>query len=148
MLEALSLKNNNWKIRTKRTKRKMFFSQKKKILVSVYGLILEELKSRLNQRSCKNNKNKTKSNKRDKLKTAINRGGGRKQRRQTIENQSIIIFLNEEGNGAPLILLIRLSISPQEAKPKSDLKQTQRSNQGRAPRYSLLSSLSTWILFV
>lgn len=40
-------------------------------------------------------------------------------------NQSMIIFLNEEGNVAALILLIRLVNFTQEAKPKkSDLEQT------------------------
>lgn len=39
------------------------------------------------------------------------------QKEGTIENQSIMIFLNEEGNVAALILLIRLSISPQRPTP-------------------------------
>lgn len=47
------------------------------------------------------------------------RRGGRTERRETIENQSIIIFLNEEGNVAPLILLIRLSISPKRPNPRA-----------------------------
>lgn len=41
------------------------------------------------------------------------------RRGETIENQSIIIFLNEEGNVARLILLIRLSISPKRPNPRA-----------------------------
>lgn len=43
--------------------------------------------------------------------------GEPEQKEGTIENQSIMIFLNEEGNVAALILLIRLSISPQRPTP-------------------------------
>lgn len=43
--------------------------------------------------------------------------GEPEQKEETIENQSIMIFLNEEGNVAALILLIRLSISPQRPTP-------------------------------
>ena len=47
-------------------------------------------------------------------------GGGAREReggRETIENQSIIILLNEEGTAAPFILLIRLSIPPERPNP-------------------------------
>ena len=50
--------------------------------------------------------------------TTITEGEG-EQKRRTTENQSIIIFLNEEGNAAVLILLIRLSISPKRPNPRA-----------------------------
>lgn len=50
------------------------------------------------------------------------------ERRGTIENQSMIIFLNEEGNVAELILLIRLSIPPKRPNPES------RSSEGQTGR--------------
>lgn len=54
--------------------------------------------------------------------------GQREEKGETTVNQSIMIFLKEEGDVAALILLIRLSISG-EAKPTSNLKQT-RINPG------------------
>lgn len=47
------------------------------------------------------------------------RGREGERRRGAEENQSIIIFLNEEGNVAALILLIRLSISPKRPNPRA-----------------------------
>lgn len=70
--------------------------------------------------------------------------GQREQKGETIENQSIMIFLNEEGNVAALILLIRLSISPQRPNPRAILNRL-RSTQGHALHSSLLLFLSTWI---
>lgn len=51
-------------------------------------------------------------------KSGAREGAGEPEQKEgTIENQSIMIFLNEEGNVAALILLIRLSISPQRPTP-------------------------------
>lgn len=60
-----------------------------------------------------------------------------------MENQSAIIFLNEEGNVAPPILLIRLSIARERPSPGaawSRERERERAAQGAAPRSSLLSS--------
>lgn len=56
-----------------------------------------------------------------------------------MENQSIIIFLNEEGNVAPLILLIRLSISPKRPNPRAiyNRLRDQPRDKHLAPHFSL-----------
>ena len=47
------------------------------------------------------------------------RGRVERQKGETMGNQSTMIIVNEEGNVARLILLIRLSIPPQRPNPRA-----------------------------
>lgn len=66
-------------------------------------------------------------------------------KRQQNKNQSIMMHLNEGGNVAQLILLIRLSISPQRPNPRAiQAGSDQAEDKSFAPHFSSLF-LSTWI---
>lgn len=66
-------------------------------------------------------------------------------KRQQNKNQSIMMHLNEGGNVAQLILLIRLSISPQRPNPRAiQAGSDQAEDESFAPHFSSLF-LSTWI---